>query len=88
MSSDVAKPGDLIMPEIVLKLVPLIVSRKLRDSVIGDLGEDFRTFAAEWRRPYALRLLCWELAALCIRRFGPTALVMGIGAWFRQKLRL
>jgi hypothetical protein len=62
--------------------------KKLRDNVTGDLSEDFRTYAARWGRSYALYLLCWEFAGLCIHRFGPTPIVMGIGAWFRQKLGL
>jgi hypothetical protein len=80
------EPADLIMPEIGLKLLPFIVPKKLRDAVMGDLTEDFRTFAARWGRSYASHWLWWELAGLCIRRFGLTAIVMGIGAWFRQKL--
>jgi hypothetical protein len=84
--SDGRAPND--PPEIALKLVPFIVPKKLRDNVTGDLSEDFRAYAARWGRSYALYLLCWELAELCIRRFGPTAIVMGIGAWFRQKLGL
>jgi hypothetical protein len=79
-------PADVIIPEIGLKILPFIVPKKRRDDVMGDLTEDFRTYAAQWGRPYALRLFCWELAELCIRRFGPTAMVMGIGAWLRQKL--
>ena len=79
-------PADLIMPEFGLKLLPFIVPKKLRDNVTGDLREDFRTYAARWGRSYALRLLWWELAELCIRRFGPTAIVMAVGAWVRQKL--
>lgn len=76
------------LPETALKFVPFIVSRKLRDAVEGDLAEDFGKRAARWGRPYALRVLWWDIAELCIRRFGPTAIVMGIGAWFRQKLGL
>jgi hypothetical protein len=89
VSSNLARPDDLanvIIPEIGLKLLPFIVPKKLRDAVTGDLTEDFRTFAAQWGRSYALRVLWWELAGLCIRRFGPTAIVMGIGVWVRQKL--
>jgi hypothetical protein len=33
---------------------------------------------------YALRWLCWELAGLCVRRFGPTAIVTAAVAWCRQ----
>jgi hypothetical protein len=79
-------PADLVMPEIGLKLLPFIVPKKLRENVGGDLDEDFRTYAAHWGRPYALRWLWWELAGLCIRRFGPSAIIMGIGVWFRQKI--
>jgi hypothetical protein len=35
-----------------------------------------------------LRWLWWELAGLCVRRFGPTAIGMGIAALVRQKLGL
>jgi len=58
-------PADLIMPEIGLKLVPFIVPKRRRADVIGDLDEDFRTYAAQWGRPYALRLFWWEIAELC-----------------------
>jgi hypothetical protein len=78
--------AHLMIPEIALKLVPFIVPKKLRDSVTGDLCEDFRDFAEDWGRPYALRWLWWELGGLCIRRLGPTAIAIGIGTWFRQKL--
>ena len=84
--SDGRAPTD--PPEIALKLVPFIVPKKLRDNVTGDLSQDFRTYAARWGRSYALYLLCWDLAGLCICRFGPTAIVTGISAWFRQKLGL
>jgi hypothetical protein len=87
--SNVARPIDpahVMIPEIGLKILPFIVPRELRDAVTGDLTEDFLTYAGRWGRSYALRWLWWELAGLCIRRFGPTAIVMGIGAWFRQKL--
>jgi len=77
-----------MIPEIGLRILPFIVPKKLRDAVTGDLTEDFRTFAARWGRSYALRWLWWELAGLCIRRFGPTAIGMGIAAWVRQKLGL
>jgi len=79
-------PADLTMPEIGQKLLPFIVPKKLRDAVTGDLTEDFRTFATRWGRSYALRWLWWELAGLCIRRFGPTAIITTVGVWFRQKL--
>ncbi len=79
-------PADLIMPEIGQKLLPFILPRKLREAVAGDLAEDFRKYAAQWGRPYAVRWLSWELAGLCIRRFAPTAIAAAIGAWFHQKL--
>jgi hypothetical protein len=81
-------PTDLIMPEIAEKLLPFILPRKLRVAVVGDLAEDFHTYSGRWGRRYALRWLWWEIAQLCIRRFGPTVIVMGISAWFRQKLGL
>jgi len=56
--------------------------------VEGDLAEDFRTYATQWGRPYALRWLWWELGGLCIRRLGLAAILTGIGVWFRQKLGL
>jgi hypothetical protein len=86
---NVARPDDpayLIIPEIALKLLPFFVPKKLRAAVAGDLAEDFRTYGAQWGRPYALRWLWWELAGLCIRRFGPTAIITAIGMWFHQKL--
>jgi hypothetical protein len=89
--SNVARPIDpahVMIPEIGLKFLPFIVPKKLRDAVTGDLTEEFRTYAARWGRSYALRWLLWELARLCIRRFGPTAIGMGIAAWVRQKLGL
>jgi hypothetical protein len=89
--SNVARPIDpahVMIPEIGLKFLPFIVPKKLRDAVTGDLTEDFRTFAARWGRSSALRWLWWELAGLCVRRFGPTAIGMGIAAWVRQKLGL
>jgi hypothetical protein len=88
-SDYVATPDDatyLIMPEIGQKLLPFILPKKLRAAVAGDLAEDFRTFATRWGRPYALRWLWWELGGLCIRRFGPTAVISAIGVWFRRKL--
>jgi hypothetical protein len=75
----------LMIPEIGLKLVPFIVPRRLRDAVTGDLAEEFRTYAARWGRPYALRWLWWEIAGMCIRRFGPTAVITAAAAWFRHK---
>jgi hypothetical protein len=84
-----AKPDDalhLTMPEIGQKLLPFILPKKLRAAVAGDLAEDFRAFATQWGRPYALRWLWWELGGLCIRRFGPTAIITAVGMWFRQKL--
>jgi hypothetical protein len=87
MSFYVAKPdADLNMPEIGQKLLPFILPRKLRAAVAGDLAEDFRTYATRWGRPYALRWLWWELAGLCIRRFGPSAIITAVGLWCRQKL--
>jgi hypothetical protein len=89
VSDHLAKPDDAphgVMPEIGQKLLPFILPKKLRVAVAGDLAEDFRTFATQWGRPYALRWLWWELGGLCIRRFGPTGIVTGIGMWFRQKL--
>ena len=89
MLNHVAKPeeaADLTMPEIGQKLLPYIVPRKLRAAVAGDLAEDFRTYATRWGRPYALRWVWWELAGLCIRRFGPTSIITAVGVWFRQKL--
>jgi hypothetical protein len=83
------KPDDaphLTMPDIGQKLLPFILPRKLRAAVAGDLAEDFRTYATQWGRPYALRWLWWELGGLCIRRFGPTAIITAVGLWFRQKL--
>jgi hypothetical protein len=82
-----AKPEapDLAIPDIGQKLLPFILPRKLRAAVAGDLAEDFHTYATQWGRPYALRWLWWELAGLCIRRFGPTAFITAIGVWFRQK---
>jgi hypothetical protein len=82
------KPDDasLIMPEIGHKLLPFILPKKLRAAVAGDLAEDFRTFATQWGRPYALRWLCWEIGGLCIRRFGPIGIVTAVVMWFRQKL--
>jgi hypothetical protein len=83
------KPDDaphLTMPDVGQKLLPFILPKKLRTAVGGDLAEDFRTYAAQWGRPYALRWLWWELGALCIRRFGPTAIITAIGVWFRQKI--
>jgi hypothetical protein len=74
------------MPNIGQKLLPFILPRKLRAAVAGDLAEDFRTYATQWGRPYALRWLWWELGGLCIRRFGLTAIITAVGAWFRQKL--
>jgi len=88
-SDYVATPDDaahLIIPEIGQKLLPFILPKKLRAAVAGDLAEDFRTFATQWGRPYAVRWLWWELGGLCIRRFGPTAVISAIGVWFRQKL--
>jgi hypothetical protein len=76
------------MPEIGQKLLPFIVPKKLRANVEGDLAEDFRTYATQWGRSYALRWLWWELGGLCIRRFGPTAIITAIGVWLRQKLGL
>jgi hypothetical protein len=76
----------LTMPEIGQKLLPFILPKKLRAAVAGDLAEDFRAFATKWGRPYALRWLWWELGGLCIRRFGPTAIITAVGMWFRQKL--
>lgn len=87
--ASVARPDDasqLTMPEIGQKLLPFILPKKLRTAVAGDLAEEFRTFAARFGRPYAVRWLWWELGGLCIRRFGPTAIVTGVGMWFRQKL--
>jgi hypothetical protein len=84
-----AKPDDaphVVMPEIGQKLLPFILPKKLRVAVAGDLAEDFRTLATQWGRPYALRWLWWELGGLCIRRFGPTAIITAVGMWFRQKL--
>jgi hypothetical protein len=89
--SNVARPIDpahVMILEIGLKFLPFIVPKKLRDAVTGDLTEEFRTYAARWGRSYALRWLWWELAGLCIRRFGPTAIGTGIAAWVRQKLGL
>jgi hypothetical protein len=77
---------DLNMPEISQKFLPFILPRKLRAAVAGDLAEDFRTYATQWGRPYAVRWLWWELGGLCIRRFGPTAIITTIGVWFRQKI--
>ena len=85
------EPDDelgLTLPDIAQKLLPFIVPKKLRANVTGDLAEDFRTYATQWGRPYALRWLWWELGGLCIRRFGPTAFITGIGVWLRQKLGL
>ena len=82
--SDGRAPND--PPEIALKLVPFIVSRKLRDAVEGDLAEEFRKCAARRGQPYALGVLWWDIAGLCICRFTPTAIITAIGAWFRQKL--
>ncbi len=79
------RTAHVMIPEFGLKFVPFIVPKKLRDGVAGDLTEDFRTYAARWGRSYALRWLWWELAILCIRRFGPTAIVTGIGAWLRHE---
>ena len=89
VSDYVAKPEDashLIMPDIGQRLLPFILPKKLRAAVAGDLAEDFRTFATQWGRPYALRWLWWELSGLFIRRFGPTAIITAVGMWFRQKL--
>jgi hypothetical protein len=89
VSDYVVTPDDaahLIMPEIGQKLLPFILPKKLRAAVAGDLAEDFRTFTTRWGRPYALRWLWWELGGLCIRRFGPTAVISAVGVWFRQKL--
>lgn len=83
----VAKPdADLNLPEIGQKLLPFILPKKLRANVAGDLAEDFRTYATRWGRPYALRWLWWELAGVCIHRFGPSAIITGVGLWFRQKI--
>lgn len=76
------------MPDIGLKLLPFILPRKLREAVAGDLTEDFQTYAARWGRRYAVRWLWWELARLCVCRFGPTAIFTAAIAWFRQKLGL
>ncbi len=79
---NVAKTGDLahlIMPDIGQKLLPFILPKKLRAAVAGDLAEDFHSYAAQWGRPYALGWLWWELAGLCIRRFGPTAIITAVG---------
>jgi hypothetical protein len=88
--SDIAAKSDdapnLIIPEFGQQLLPFILPKKLRAAVAGDLAEDFRTLATKWGRPYALRWLWWELGGLCIRRFGPTAVITAIGVWFRQKL--
>jgi hypothetical protein len=73
------------IPGFGVKLVPFLVTRKLRETVAGDLEEDFRTFATKWGRPYALKWLCWELGGLFLRRFGPTSIIAGIAMWFRQK---
>jgi hypothetical protein len=73
-------------PEVALKLLPFIVSRKLRDAVEGDLAEEFRKHAARRGRPYALGVLWWDIAGLCICRLGPTAIITAIAASCRQKL--
>ena len=89
VSDNAAKPDDapnLTIPEFGQQLLPFILPKKLRAAVAGDLAEDFRTLATRWGRPYALRWLWWELGGLCIRRFGPTAIITAIGVWFRQKL--
>ena len=57
-----------------------------RAAVAGDLAEDFRTYATQRGRRYALTWLWWELGGLCIRRFGPTAIITAIGVWLRQKI--
>ncbi len=80
--------SHLIMPDIAETLLPFILPKKLRAAVAGDLAEDFHTYAAQWGRSYALWWLWWELGALCIRRFGPTAIMTAVGMWFRQKLGL
>jgi hypothetical protein len=77
---------NCVMPEIGQKLLPFILPKKLRETVAGDLAEDFRTYATQWGRPFALRWLWWELGGLCIRRFGPTAIFTAVAMWFRQKL--
>ena len=83
---DIANQPDL--PEWGEKLLPFLLPRKLRDAVTGDLTEDFRTYAARWGRPYALRWLWWELACLAVRRFGPAGVITAVAMWFRQKLGL
>jgi hypothetical protein len=91
VSEYVAKQDDLshlVMPDTARKLLPFVLPKKLRAVMDGDLAEDFRTYATQWGRPYALRWLWWELGGLCIRRFGPTAIVTAVGMWFRQKLGL
>ena len=85
------KPGDaphLTMPDIGQKLLPFILPRKDREVVAGDLAEDFRRYATERGRLYALCLFWWDFGGLCIRHFGPTALITAIGALLRQKLGL
>ena len=59
-----------------------------RAAVAGDLAEDFRRYATERGRLYALCLFWWDFGGLCIRHFGPTALITAIGALLRQKLGL
>lgn len=78
-------PADVIMPEIGEILLPFIVPRRRRADVMGDLAEEFRTYAARRGRPYALLWFWWEVAGLCIRRFGLTV-VIAIGEWVRQRL--
>jgi hypothetical protein len=89
LSDHLRKPDDaqgLIMPEIGQRLLPFILPKRLREAVAGDLAEDFTAYAIKWGRPYALRWLWWELGGLCIRRFGPTAIITAVAMWCRQKL--
>lgn len=89
VSEFVAKPdkaSQLIVPDIAQKLLPFILRKKLLAAVAGDLAEDFQTYATKWGRPYALYWLWWELGGLCVRRFGPSAIITGVGMWFRQWL--
>lgn len=76
---------NVAIPDLGLKLLPFLVSKKLRDAVTGDLTEDFRTYATKWGRPYALKWLCWEIAVLGVKRFSLLALVSAAALWLRRK---
>jgi hypothetical protein len=77
--------ADEAMPEFGCKLLPFLLPRKHRVAIAGDLAEEFKSYAAHWGRPYAVRFFWWEIFNLAIRRFSLLPIGAAVTAWLRRR---